>query len=104
METSQTNSDYVNRTNLQLPCVGDCRHETYKTKTKNRVDQPSEAADQIDIRPVSELFADVVDYRDYRLIEKYSRYKDDVANELSNMTKKISLQLKERTFVVMYSL
>lgn len=49
------------------------------------------------IKHVNKLFADAVDYRNYRLIKKSTRYEDDVANKLNKMTKKTAVQMKDRT-------
>lgn len=50
------------------------------------------------IKPVNKLFADAVDYRNYRLIKKSALYDDDGANELSKMIKKTVVQMKDQTF------
>lgn len=50
------------------------------------------------IKPTNELFKDAVDYRSYRLIKNLARKADDVANELSKMTKKTDVQMKDRIF------
>lgn len=50
------------------------------------------------IKPLNELFTEVGGYRNYHLIKKSARYDDNVANELGMMTKKTSVQMKDRTF------
>lgn len=41
------------------------------------------------LKLVKYLFTDVVDYCQYRLLNNSRRYDDDVAYELSRMTKKV---------------
>lgn len=50
------------------------------------------------IQPKNHLFSSAVDYRSYRLIKTSARYDDDVGNELRGMTKKVSVQIKDRKF------
>lgn len=50
------------------------------------------------IKSVNELFADAVDYRNYRLIKKSAWYDDGIANELNKMAKKTAVQMKNRIF------
>lgn len=49
------------------------------------------------LKKVNGLFTEAVDYRQYRLIERSECYKDDVAQELSRMTKEVGVYLKERS-------
>lgn len=50
------------------------------------------------IQPVSKLFTDDVDYCNYWLKKKSTRYDDDLANELSKMNRKTAVKMKYRTF------
>lgn len=48
--------------------------------------------------PANDLFSKALNCRTNRLIENSARYDDVVMNELHRMTKKISVQMKDRTF------
>lgn len=50
------------------------------------------------IKLENKLFGNVVEYQNCRLTKKSSWCDDDDANELSKMTKKATLQMKDRTF------
>lgn len=47
---------------------------------------------------VSELSTEAVDHRNYRLMKNSTRYDKDLANNLSKVTKKTTVQMKVRTF------
>lgn len=82
----------------QLGYSSKFRHETYKVNKYNRVDQPLNVPGLAVIRPVNKLFANVVYHRSYRLIKKSTRYENDVADELSKITKETAVQMKDRNF------
>lgn len=42
-------------------------------------------------KPLNKSFADAVYYPNYRLIQKATRYDDDVANELDKLTNKTAV-------------
>lgn len=73
------------------------RHQSNRANSENRVDQPSDVPDLQINWSVSEKVADGVDYRSYRLIEKYTRYEDDVAKKISKITKNTAVQMKAGT-------
>lgn len=52
----------------------------------------------VELRPVSDLFTDAFDFRQYRLLRKFGWYDDDVARGLNRMTKKVTMQMKDETF------
>lgn len=45
------------------------------------------------MRPVNEQFANVVDYRTYRPIEKVSRYDSEIENRSNKIIKKAAMQI-----------
>lgn len=50
------------------------------------------------IEPVNHHLTTTVDYRNNRLLNKSSHYDDDMAHKLDKIEKKISVQMKDRTF------
>lgn len=50
------------------------------------------------LKPGNDLFTDVVDYWQYRLIKKSVRNDDDVAHELGRMKRKVAVLRKDKTF------
>lgn len=68
MALSHSRSDDCNRRNVQTAHIDEVRNEIYKIDKKSLADQPSDVPELTFIGPVSELFADAIDYRNYRLI------------------------------------
>lgn len=66
----------------------------YAPKTERKLDLSSFRV----IKLVNARFAAAVGYRNYRSLNKSSRYGDDVARELRKMTERIVVQMKDRTF------
>lgn len=77
------------------------RHEKKKTKTTivGPNENPSDVPGLVVIQPVSELFSNAVDYRNYLLIKKSAWDDHDLANKLSKMTRNIAVQMKNRIFI-----
>lgn len=69
-----------------------------KSALVNELEHPLIAPGVTVLKPMSELFADAVDYQHYRLIKRSARYNDNVANELKKMTKETTVQVKHLTF------
>lgn len=60
--------------------------------------QPSEGPCLTVDRPVKNLFADAVRYRNYRLTKKLCWNYDEFKKELNKMTKKTAVYMKDGTF------
>lgn len=52
--------------------------------------------DLVVLKPVNDLFTNFVDYRQYRPLKTSERYDDDVAHEMSRMTKTVPVEMKDR--------
>lgn len=72
----------------------------FANKTEQQLDSPGIAV----MKPVSDLCTDTVDYRNCHIIQKFPLCKDKVANEINMMTRKASIQIKERIFDVKHPL
>lgn len=93
---SSSNSSSIR--NTQTSHIDDIRQKTFKIDKKYHFDQPSYVPGPAVVRSVNKQLEDAVDYRNYRLSKKSSRYENEVANELNKMTKNIAVQMKNRSF------
>lgn len=87
MASSRTTSGHYNRISTQPVCIDEHRHDTYKMNRENRVYHTSKVPGLIVLRSVREPFTYAVDYRNYSLTKKSSRFDNDDLNELYKMTK-----------------
>lgn len=79
---------------------GEARNKPYRNKLARPYKRkyPPDVPAMTVIKPVSELFANSLDYRNYNLIRKSTCYEENVTNELNKLTKKTAVQTKDRTF------
>lgn len=69
-----------------------------KQDRRKNAEQTLEVNALVVLKPVSKLFTETVNYCQYRLVKKSVRYEDAVAYKLSGMTRKISVEMKDRKF------
>lgn len=95
-----SDSDWYNCVPPGTPPPAKSRHDNKKTTVTiiSRNEISSEVPGLVVFQPVNELFADAVDYLNFRLIKKSSRYDKYSTNKLDKMTRKTAVQMKDRTF------
>lgn len=95
MTASRRRSNSHNPMHVQPAHNGHFR-PPYKAVNNHPVDQYSYVPDLPFIRPVNEVFADDVDYRNYALIKKPTWHEDEVRSDVIKMTRKAVLQMKDQ--------
>lgn len=96
--TSRNNKDHCNPRHAQS--ARESGYKTYNVNNYDYIDQPLDVPSLTVIRPVNEMFANIVDHHSCRLTKKSARYDNNVSSELSKMTRNTAVQMKERTFSV----